>query len=210
MTSAAGGRSPRPAARTAPRAPHPAGAVPSTAARRCPPSPKPARAISPAPRRARSARRGGGATRRSHAMATGESAGPRPPPATGNAFSDPAPNDACESHVGCVRLRWPQNAHGQPIFDLVRRYRPRMQEFILTCKCSNCYRSNIIKFAARRFHDVCRRRTAAYAWVASACSALQIMTRHGRQPPGQNPGTGPTHIWTAAENLDRPQISRRE
>jgi hypothetical protein len=30
-----------------------------------------------------------------------------------------APNDACESHISCVRLRWARNAHGQPFFDLL-------------------------------------------------------------------------------------------
>jgi hypothetical protein len=30
-----------------------------------------------------------------------------------------APNDACESHIGCVRLRWALNAHGQLFFDFL-------------------------------------------------------------------------------------------
>jgi hypothetical protein len=30
-----------------------------------------------------------------------------------------APNDACETHIGCVRLRLARNAHSQPFFDLL-------------------------------------------------------------------------------------------
>jgi hypothetical protein len=92
-----------------------------------------------------------------------------------------APKNACESRIGCVHLRPPRIAHGQPFFDLVRRYHPCMKGFKLFA-----IKTVIIKFAARRFNDVCCRRTAPYAWVASACPALRIMTRHGRRAPGRN------------------------
>jgi hypothetical protein len=55
------------------------------------------------------------------------------------------------------------------------------------------------------------RRLAPHAWIASACPALRIMTRHRRRPPGRNPGIRPAHIcpkYPDENNLECRHYSR--